>query len=98
MVDQLAPDDPARAAALHEFERARDPSHARLFTDRELAELFETNRLELLRERVEEEQRELGAYLDLAGCEGEARDRAQELAAAADPERARVGWFLLGSR
>src|SRR5215470_16402359 len=65
VVDQLAPDKPAEAAALHAFETTRDPSHARLLTDGELRELFAANGLELLRERREERRRELGAYLDL---------------------------------
>jgi len=95
VVDQLAPDDRAEAAALHAFERARDPSHARLLSDRELRELFATNALEPLRARVDEERRELGAYLELAGCEGEARARAEELAKGAGAERALVGWYLL---
>jgi ubiquinone/menaquinone biosynthesis C-methylase UbiE len=96
VVDQLAPDDPGAAAALHEFETARDPSHTRLLANQELQELFAANGLSILRERREEESRELGAYLDLAGCEGDARARAEALAAA-DPRilHAAVGWYLL---
>jgi ubiquinone/menaquinone biosynthesis C-methylase UbiE len=96
VVDQLAPDDPREASALHEFESARDPSHARLLRDGELWELFAANGLSPLRERREEEPRELPAYLDLAGCEGERRDRAEALAAAAPHVLgAAVGWYLL---
>jgi ubiquinone/menaquinone biosynthesis C-methylase UbiE len=96
VVDQLAPADPAESAVLHEFETVRDPSHARLLTDTELRELFAANRLALLRERSEDEPRELSAYLDLAGCEGHRRTRAEALAAA-DPRRLveRIGWYLL---
>jgi ubiquinone/menaquinone biosynthesis C-methylase UbiE len=96
VVDQLAPGDPAQAAALHAFETARDPSHARLLTDAELRKLFAANGLDLERERREEERREPGPYLDLAGCEGDGRARAEELAAA-DPGVlvAGVGWYLL---
>jgi ubiquinone/menaquinone biosynthesis C-methylase UbiE len=95
VVDQLAPDDPARAAVLQEFETARDPSHTRLLTDTELRKSFETNDLVLVRERRDEERRELAAYLDLAGCEDERR-RAEALAA--DDPRVLVtgvGWYLL---
>jgi ubiquinone/menaquinone biosynthesis C-methylase UbiE len=96
VVDQLAPDDPAEAAALHEFETVRDPSHARLLTDAELRELFAANRLALVRERQEEEPRELAAYLDLADCEGDRRIRAEALAAAnASLLVESIGWFLL---
>ena len=95
VVDQLAPDD-AAAAALHEFETARDPSHTRLLTDGELRELFAANGLAVVRERREEEKRDLTAYLDLAGCEGERRARAEALA---DGDTrvlvAGVGWYLL---
>jgi ubiquinone/menaquinone biosynthesis C-methylase UbiE len=95
-VDQLAPDDPAEAAALHEFETVRDPSHERLLTDAELRELFAVNGLLLLRDRREEEQRVLSAYLDLAGCEGARRARAESLADA-DPRLlgASAGWYLV---
>jgi ubiquinone/menaquinone biosynthesis C-methylase UbiE len=96
VVDQLAPDDPSEAAALHEFESARDPSHARLLRDGELRELFAANGLLLLRERHEEERRELSAYLDLAGCDGDRRGRGEALAAAAPHVLgAAVGWYLL---
>jgi SAM-dependent methyltransferase len=96
VVDQLAPDDPAEAAALHEFETVRDPSHTRLLTDTELKELFAANGLALVRERLEEERRGLRAYLDLAGCEGDRRARAEELVAAdARLLVASVGWYLL---
>ena len=96
VVDQLAPVDPAAAAALHAFETVRDPSHTRLLADAELRDLFAANRLALLRERREDERRELSTYLDLAGCEGERRARAEELAAA-DPRVlvASAGWYLL---
>jgi ubiquinone/menaquinone biosynthesis C-methylase UbiE len=96
VVDQLAPDDPAEAAALHEFEATRDPSHTRLLTDAELRGFFAANELSTVRERYESEQRDLPAYLDLAGCDGERRTRAEEQAAA-DPRvsAARIGWYLL---
>jgi ubiquinone/menaquinone biosynthesis C-methylase UbiE len=96
VVDQLAPDDRDAAAALHEFESVRDPSHSRLLTDAELRELFAVNGLSLFRERREDERRELAAYLDLAGTEGDRRARAEALAAA-DPRilDASVGWYLL---
>jgi len=96
VVDQLAPDDPAAAAALHAFETARDPSHCGLLTDAELRELFSANDLELVRERRREERRELSHYLELAGCEGDRRTAVEELAAA-DPRAlvAGVGWYLL---
>jgi hypothetical protein len=96
VVDQLAPDDPSEAAVLHEFETARDPSHARLLTDGELRELFAANGLSLLRDRHEEERREIAAYLDLAGCEGDRRVRAEALAGTAKRVAvATVGWYLL---
>jgi len=95
VVDQLAPDDPAEAAALHYFETERDPSHERLLTDADLRKLFAANRLTLIRDRREEEHRGLAGYLDLAGCGGDQRARAEALAAA-DPRvlGESVGWYL----
>jgi ubiquinone/menaquinone biosynthesis C-methylase UbiE len=95
VVDQLAPEDPAEAAALHLFETTRDPSHTRLLADAELRGLFAANGLELLRERHEEERRELDSYLDLAGCEGDRRIAAEDAAADSRVLLARVGWYLL---
>lgn len=96
VVDQLAPDDAAAAAALHEFETARDPSHMRLLTGGELRDLFAANRLVLVRERKEDEQRDLARYLELAASAGENRARAEELAATdARVLIASVGWYLL---
>jgi ubiquinone/menaquinone biosynthesis C-methylase UbiE len=97
VVDQLAPDDRDEAAALQAFETERDPSHSRLLADTELRGLFAANGLRPLRERRDEERRELSAYLDLAGCEGTRRARAEALATA-DPRllTASVGWYLLG--
>ena len=96
VVDQLAPDDPGEAAALHEFETTRDPSHARLLSAAELQGLFAEHGLSLVKARNENEQRDLAAYLDLADCEGDRRADAEALAAA-DPRvlDARVGWYLL---
>jgi len=95
VVDHLAPSDPDRADALHAFERARDPSHTRLLGDAELRALFVAAGLELVRARREEESRQLDEYLDLAGCEGDARTRVEALAAAAGADRTTVGWYLL---
>ena len=96
VVDQIAPVDPLGALALNAFERARDPSHARVLADIDLRHLFESNELVLLRADYDREPRELGPYLDLAGCEGEARARAEGLAPR--PYVAELGWYLLEKR
>jgi ubiquinone/menaquinone biosynthesis C-methylase UbiE len=96
VVDQIASVDPLAAAELNTFERARDPSHARALADIDLRHLFEANELVLLRAEYEREPRDLGPYLDLAGCEGEARERAESLA---PPNyTAELGWYLLEKR
>jgi ubiquinone/menaquinone biosynthesis C-methylase UbiE len=96
VVDQLAPPDSDEAAALHEFETVRDPSHVRLLSDAELREQFAANGLALLGERREEAGRELGAYLDLAACEGDRRTRAEALGAGnASLLVEEIGWYLL---
>jgi ubiquinone/menaquinone biosynthesis C-methylase UbiE len=93
VVDQIAPVDPLVAGELNRFERARDPTHTRTLADVDLRGLFESNGLVLVRAEYERESRDVDAYLDLAGCEGEARERARTLAPpgyAAD-----LGWYLL---
>lgn len=95
VVDQLAPTDPLEAVELDRFERARDPSHTRLLPDADMRGLFDANRLVLIRSDQQREERDLAPYLDLAGCEGEAREQAAALA----PDRPRlaveIGWYLL---
>jgi ubiquinone/menaquinone biosynthesis C-methylase UbiE len=93
VIDQLAPLDPLEALDLDRFERARSADHERLLSDQDFRGLFEANRLVLIRERRTEESRDVQAFLDLAGCEGEAREQALGLA----PEDRTVvtGWYLL---
>lgn len=93
VIDQIAPVDPVAAVELNNFERTRDPSHTRTLADVDLRGLFESNGLVLVRAKYERESRDVDAYLDLAGCEGEERERARTLAPpgyAAD-----LGWYLL---
>jgi ubiquinone/menaquinone biosynthesis C-methylase UbiE len=93
VIDQIAPVDPLAALALNAFERARDPSHARALADIDLRHLFESNGLVLLRNEYELEPRDLDSYLDLAACEGDARERAQQLVPPG--YTAELGWYLL---
>jgi ubiquinone/menaquinone biosynthesis C-methylase UbiE len=93
VVDQIAPVDPLVALELNRFERTRDPSHTRTLADVDLRHLFESNGLVLLRAKYEREPRDLDAYLDLAGCEGEARERAATLAPPS--YTADIAWYLL---
>ena len=96
VVDQIAPVDPLRAAELNRFERARDPTHTRTLADVDLRGLFESNGLVLLRAEYTRERRDVDSYLDLAGCEGEARERAKTLAPPG--YTADLGWYLLEKR
>jgi ubiquinone/menaquinone biosynthesis C-methylase UbiE len=92
VVDQLAPVDPLAALELNRFERARDPSTTRVLADVDLRGLFEANGLVMRRAEFVQEDRDLDSYLDLAGCEGEARERARGLVPAG--YRPTVGWYL----
>ena len=99
VADQLAPIDPLEALTVDRFERARDPAHTRLLAEIDLRQLFEANSLVLVRERRDVERRELASYLDLAGCEGEGRERALALAPQGpDAYAAVLGWYLLERR
>ena len=94
--DQIAPVDPLVALDLDRFERARDPSHTRTLPDIDLRQLFEANDLVLLRTQFQTHRRELDYYLDLAGCEGDARERARQLSPGGpDAYVAESGWYLL---
>ena len=94
--DQIAPVDPLAALELDRFERARDPSHTRTLPDIDLRHLFEANSLILQRTRFQTHRRELEYYLDLAACEGDARERARQLSPGGpDAYVAESGWYLL---
>ena len=99
VVDQIAPADPLEALTLDRFERARDPGHERLLPDGDMRHLFEANQLVLLRDRHETEQRDLDAYLELAGCEGEVAEQARALAPhGPEAVTATLAWYLLERR
>ena len=94
VVDQLAPVEPLEALELDRFERARDPAHNRLLMDGDLRAMFEMNGLVTVANETVRERRDLDRYLDLAGCEGEARSHAESLAPGETTE-VEVGWYLL---
>jgi SAM-dependent methyltransferase len=97
--DQIAPADPLAAVELDRFERARDPSHTRTLPDVDLRGLFDANDLVLRRSRFQQHRRPLDYYLDLAGCEGDARERARGLSPGGpDGYVAESGWYLLERR
>ncbi|MFL5951619.1 MAG: class I SAM-dependent methyltransferase [Gaiellaceae bacterium] len=77
--DQIAPVDPLAALDLDRFERARDPSHTRTLPDIDFRHLFEANGLVLVQAQYQTHRRELEYYLPLAGCEGDAAERARAL-------------------
>ena len=96
VVDQLAPLDPLEAFAVDRFERARAADHERLLSDQDLRGMFDANRLLLIRERRGTEVRQVGECLDLAGCEGDERTRAEALAPhGPDTLTVEIGWYLL---
>jgi SAM-dependent methyltransferase len=98
VVDQVAPIDPMEAIELNRFERARDPSHARVLSDQDFRGLFEQNSLVLIRSELLPEERQLDAYLDLAGCVGDERARAEAMAPGRGAYTATVGWYVLQRR
>ncbi len=77
--DQIAPVDPLAALELDRFERARDQAHERTLPDIDFRQLFEANELVLRQSEIKTHRRPLDYYLDLAGCEGEAREQAISL-------------------
>jgi ubiquinone/menaquinone biosynthesis C-methylase UbiE len=97
--DQIAPVDPLAALELDRFEQARDPSHTRTLPDIDFRQLFEANDLVLLQERFQRHERELGYYLSLAGCEGDAAERARALSPGGrESYVAESAWYLLRKR
>jgi ubiquinone/menaquinone biosynthesis C-methylase UbiE len=96
VIDQIAPIDPLAASELNTFERARDPSTSRVLAEVDLRGLFESNGLVLVRSEQEREPRDVESYLELAGCEGDERRRAESLAPRG--YTAELGWYLLERR
>jgi SAM-dependent methyltransferase len=92
VIDQIAPADPLIAVEVDRFERARDPDHQRLLPDIDVRALLEANGLVVARTKVTEEKRNLTWYLDLADCQGDARQEAEALAPSSPT--ATVGWYL----
>jgi SAM-dependent methyltransferase len=92
IVDQIAPTDPLVGFELDRFERARDPSHTRLLPDVDIRSLLDANGLVLRRSEQRPEGRDVGEYLDLAGCTGDAREQA--LGLAPGDYTATIGWYL----
>jgi SAM-dependent methyltransferase len=94
--DQLAPADPLAGIELDRFERARDPSHTRTLSDQDFRGLFDANGLVLERSERAIHRRELGRYLELAGCAGEDAERARALSPGGpDAYVAETAWFVL---
>ena len=92
VVDQIAPTDPLVGIELDRFERARDRSHTRLLPDVDIRSLLDANGLVLRRSEQRPERRDVGEYLDLAGCTGEAREQA--LGYAPGDYTATIAWYL----
>jgi ubiquinone/menaquinone biosynthesis C-methylase UbiE len=97
IIDQLTPSDPRRAREMDRFERARDCSHARTFSDREMRELFDLHGLALVRQEIVATERNLEEFLDGAGCEGEERESVRRLAPG-PTFTVELGWYALERR
>lgn len=92
VVDQLGDVDPMRSLELDRFERARDPSHTRLLPDADVRGYLDANDLVVSRNEIVSEHRDRERYLDVAGLEGEARERVARMAPPVyDVE---VGWYV----
>jgi len=92
LVDQLGDVDPLRSLELDRFERARDASHTRLLPDGDVRGYLEANDLVVSTNEIVRERREMRVYLDLAGLEGEERERVARMAP--DAHEIEVGWYV----
>jgi len=68
VIDQLVSEDERDAELYERLERMRDPSHVRTLPDSTVRNLMETAGLRLTRSIIETEERDLGVFLELAGC------------------------------
>jgi SAM-dependent methyltransferase len=94
--DQVAPADPLAGIELDRFERARDPSHTRTLSDADFRGAFDSNGLVLEHSESRLHRRPLEYYLDLAGCTGEGREQALDLAPAGrEAYSVDIAWYVL---
>ena len=94
--DQIAPSDPLVGIELDRFERARDPSHTRTLSDADFRGVFDSNGLVLEHSESKLHRRPLDYYLDLAGCVGEAREQALDLAPSGrEAYSVDIAWYVL---
>jgi ubiquinone/menaquinone biosynthesis C-methylase UbiE len=93
LADQLGDVDPIRSLERDRFERARDPTHTRLLPDADIRGYLDANDLVVTANEIVRERRDMDCYLDLAGLEGEQRERVAGMAPAASFE-VEIGWYL----
>ncbi|MDX6508786.1 MAG: hypothetical protein QOG81_538 [Gaiellaceae bacterium] len=94
--DQVAPSDPLAGIELDRFERARDPSHTRTLSDADFRGVFDSNGLVLEHSESKVHRRPLEYYLDLAGCAGDAREEALDLAPSGrEAYSVDIAWYVL---
>ena len=96
VADQLGDVDPIRSLELDRFERARDPSHTRLLPDADIRGFLDVNDLVVTANEIVREIRDLERYLDVAGLEGEERERVARMAPAS--YEVEVGWYVARKR
>ncbi|MCZ7588790.1 MAG: methyltransferase domain-containing protein [Gaiella sp.] len=92
VVDQLGDVDPMRSLELDRFERARDASHTRLLPDADIRGYLDANDLVVSANEIVTERRDRERYLDVAGLEGEARERVARMAPAVF--EVEMGWYV----
>lgn len=97
VVDQLGHVDPTVSIELDRFERAREPSHQRLLPDGDIRYLLDANDLVVVFNEIVHEQRDVERFLDLAGLEGDERERVRRMAPAPVYE-IDVGWYVAQKR
>ena len=92
VVDQLGDVDPIRSLELDRFEHVRDPTHARLLPDADIRGFLDANDLVVTANEVVREVRDMACYLDIAGLEGEERERVARMAPA--QYEVEIGWYV----
>ena len=92
LADQLGDVDPIRSIELDRFEHARDPTHTRLLPDADIRGFLDANDLVVTTNEIVRELRDMERYLDVAGLEGEQRDRVARMAPAR--YEVEIGWYV----